>query len=148
MAKISASQVKELRDKTGVGMMEAKKALVQTEGDMDAAIDYLRERGVSKAAKKADRIAAEGLTSVLVDGTVAVNDDYNVGTVFEAKVEKLQLILADITATVAPENANSLEESQTVPVGDGTIVYKFNYSTTTNGGKLTIRRFLRLKKAA
>ena len=71
MAQISAQLVKQLRDMTGVGMMDAKKALVQTEGDIDAAVDYLRENGLAKAAKKADRIAAEGITSVLVDGNVA-----------------------------------------------------------------------------
>lgn len=66
MAKISAAQVKELRDKTGVGMMDAKKALVAVEGDMEKAIDFLREKGMAKAAKKSDRVAAEGLANVAV----------------------------------------------------------------------------------
>ena len=68
MAKISAAQVKELRDKTGVGMMDAKKALVAVEGDMEKAIDFLREKGMAKAAKKSDRVAAEGLANVAVNG--------------------------------------------------------------------------------
>ena len=66
MAKISAAQVKELRDKTGVGMMDAKKALVETEGDMEKAVDVLREKGVAKAEKKSGRVAAEGIAAVAI----------------------------------------------------------------------------------
>ncbi|WP_373768418.1 translation elongation factor Ts, partial [Jeotgalibaca porci] len=80
MVQISAKIVKELRDMTGVGMMDAKRALVAVEGDMDAAVDYLRENGMAKAAKKADRIAAEGLANVSVDGNTAVVVEINAET--------------------------------------------------------------------
>ena len=69
---ISASMVKDLREKTGAGMLDCKKALEETNGNIDAAIDWLREKGISKAAKKADRIAAEGLAAVLINGNNAV----------------------------------------------------------------------------
>ena len=72
MAKITAQLVKELRERTGAGVMDAKKALVEVDGDMDKAVQYLRDKGMAKAAKKADRVAAEGLTGVYVDGNVAV----------------------------------------------------------------------------
>src|SRR5699024_5692805 len=101
MANITASQVKELRDKTSVGMMEAKKALVHTDGDMNAAIDYLREKGVSKAAKKADRIAAEGLASVAIEGNVAAIAEINSETDFVAKNEKFQTLVKEITEKIA-----------------------------------------------
>ena len=71
MAKITAQLVKELRERTGAGVMDAKKALVEVDGDMDKAVQYLRDKGMAKAAKKADRVAAEGLTGVYVDGNVA-----------------------------------------------------------------------------
>ena len=74
---ITAAQVKELREKTGAGIMDAKKALVEVDGDMDKAIDLLREKGIAKAAKKADRVAAEGLTGVYVDGNVAALVEVN-----------------------------------------------------------------------
>ena len=70
MAKITAQLVKELRERTGAGVMDAKKALVEVDGDMDKAVQYLRDKGMAKAAKKADRVAAEGLTGVYVDGNV------------------------------------------------------------------------------
>ena len=71
MAKITAQLVKELRERTGAGVMDAKKALVEVDGDMDKTVQYLRDKGMAKAAKKADRVAAEGLTGVYVDGNVA-----------------------------------------------------------------------------
>ena len=71
MAQITAKLVKELRERTGAGVMDAKKALVEVDGDMDKAVQYLRDKGMAKAAKKADRVAAEGLTGVYVNGNVA-----------------------------------------------------------------------------
>ena len=82
---ISASMVKELREKTGAGMMDCKKALVETNGDMEKAIDYLREKGISKAAKKAERIAAEGLSNIYIKGNDAVVVELNSETDFVAK---------------------------------------------------------------
>ena len=82
---ISASMVKELREKTGAGMMDCKKALVESNGDMDKAVDYLREKGISKAAKKAERIAAEGLSNIYIKGNKAVVVELNSETDFVAK---------------------------------------------------------------
>ena len=82
---ISASLVKELRNKTGAGMMDCKKALTETGGDIDLSVDWLREKGISKAAKKAGRIAAEGLCNVAVDGNEAVVFELNSETDFVAK---------------------------------------------------------------
>ena len=81
---ITAEMVKNLREMTGAGMMDCKKALVETNGDMDKAVDYLREKGISKAAKKADRIAAEGLSNIFVDGNKAVVLEVNSETDFVA----------------------------------------------------------------
>ena len=111
MATIKAAQVKELRDKTGVGMMDAKNALVETDGDLDAAIDYLREKGVSKAAKKADRIAAEGLSNVQINGNTATIAEINSETDFVAKNEKFQTLVSNITKTLNENKPASVEEA-------------------------------------
>lgn len=93
---ITALQVKELRDATGVGMMDCKKALAETNGDMDAAIDWLRTRGLAKAAKKAGRVAAEGLIGVVMDGTKAAIVEVNSETDFVAGNEQFQTIVGNI----------------------------------------------------
>lgn len=147
MAKISAAQVKELRDKTSVGMMEAKKALVHTDGDMDAAIDYLREKGVSTAAKKADRIAAEGLAAVVVEGNVAAIAEINSETDFVAKNEKFQNLVTDITSAIAVENPADLEAAMNVSLNGATIGSEITTATSTIGEKITLRRFSRFEKA-
>lgn len=90
---ISASMVKELREKTGAGMMDCKKALVETNGDMEKAIDYLREKGISKAAKKAERIAAEGLSNIYIKGNDAVVVELNSETDFVAKNAEFKRII-------------------------------------------------------
>ena len=109
MAQVTAKMVKELRDMTGVGMMDAKRALVEVDGDMDKAVDYLRENGMAKAAKKADRIAAEGLANVYVDGNTAVIAEINAETDFVAKNDKFQNLVADITAIIANNKPETLE---------------------------------------
>ena len=93
---ITAQMVKELREKTGAGMMDCKKALTETNGDMEAAIDFLREKGLSTAAKKADRIAAEGTTSILVKGNEAVILEVNAETDFVAKNEAFQTLVKEL----------------------------------------------------
>lgn len=90
MAKVTAAQVKELREKTGVGMMDAKKALVAVDGDMDKAIDFLREKGMAKAAKKSDRVAAEGLADVEVVGNIAAVVEINAETDFVAQNQQFK----------------------------------------------------------
>ncbi|MDP2738547.1 MAG: translation elongation factor Ts, partial [Pseudorhodobacter sp.] len=94
---ITATQVKELRDTTGAGMMDAKRALTETDGDMEAAIDWLRTKGLAKAAKKSGRIAAEGLVGVAVAGGVGVAVEVNSETDFVAKNTDFQKMVASFT---------------------------------------------------
>ena len=101
MAKVTAAQVKELRDMTGVGMMDAKKALVETDGDLEAAVDHLREKGMAKAAKKADRVAAEGLTGVVIEGNDAAITEVNSETDFVSKNKQFQDLIQDITKVIS-----------------------------------------------
>lgn len=147
MANIKAAQVKELRDKTGVGMMDAKKALVETDGDMDAAVDYLREKGVSKAAKKADRIAAEGLANVHIDGNVAAIAEINSETDFVSKNDKFQNLVKGITKTVADNNPASVEEALTLDMNGESIQDTITEATQTIGEKITFRRFAVVEKS-
>ena len=102
MAEITAKLVKELREKSGAGVMDAKKALVEVEGDIEKAIELLREKGMAKAAKKADRVAAEGLTGVYVDGNVAAVVEVNAETDFVAKNAQF-VELVNATAKVIAE---------------------------------------------
>ena len=90
---VTAAQVKELREKTGAGIMDAKRALVETDGNMEAAAELLREKGIAKAAKKADRVAAEGLTGIAVNGNVAAIVELNSETDFVAWLKKQQNLL-------------------------------------------------------
>ncbi|MDO5300959.1 MAG: translation elongation factor Ts [Tissierellia bacterium] len=102
---ISAKMVKELRDRTGAGMMDAKKALQHTEGNMDKAMDYLREQGLSKAAKKADRIAAEGIVdSYIHNGRIGAMVEVNSETDFVAKNDEFRAFVRDIAMQVAAAN--------------------------------------------
>ena len=118
---ISAKLVKQLRDRTGAGMMDCKKALTATDGDMDTAVDWLREKGISKAAKKADRIAAEGLCDVAVDGNVAVVLELNSETDFVAKNADFQKLISDITNAVLASGATNLEEALQAQLNGKTI---------------------------
>lgn len=146
MAQISAKQVKELRDMTGVGMMDAKRALVEVEGNMDAAVDYLREKGMARAAKKADRIAAEGLASVAVDGNTAVAVEINAETDFVAKNDKFQALVKEITALILENKPADLEAALELSTDDGTLSDKITNATTVIGEKISLRRFTLLEK--
>ncbi len=108
MAKVTAAQVKELREKTGVGMMDAKKALVAVDGDMDKAIDFLREKGMAKAAKKSDRVAAEGLADVEVVGNTAAVVEINAETDFVAQNQQFKDLVkrAMHVAAINPKYVN------------------------------------------
>lgn len=118
---ISASLVKTLREKTGAGMLDCKKALEATDGNIDNAIDWLREKGISKAAKKADRIAAEGVAAILVDGNNAVILEMNSETDFVAKNEKFQDLVKTVLETIIKSQAKTLEEVLNLPCSEGTI---------------------------
>ncbi|WP_019779435.1 translation elongation factor Ts [Streptococcus sobrinus] len=147
MAEITAKLVKELREKSGAGVMDAKKALVETDGDMDKAIELLREKGMAKAAKKADRVAAEGLTGVYVAGNVAAVVEVNAETDFVAKNAKF-VELVNETAKVIAENkpANNEEAlALTMPTGE-TLEAAYVNATATIGEKISFRRFQVLEK--
>ena len=147
MANITAKLVKELRDMTGVGMMDAKKALVEVEGDIDKAVDFLREKGLAKAAKKADRIAAEGVTATYVDGNTAALIELNSETDFVAKNDKFQALVATVVKAIAQAKPATMEEALAVKVGDKTIEELILEGTTVIGEKLSLRRFVVLSKA-
>ena len=147
MANITAKLVKELRDMTGVGMMDAKKALVEVEGDIDKAVDFLREKGLAKAAKKADRIAAEGVTATYVDGNTGALIELNSETDFVAKNDKFQALVATVVKAIAEAKPATMEEALAVKVGDKTIEELILEGTTVIGEKLSLRRFEVLSKA-
>ncbi len=142
MAQITAKLVKELRERTGAGMMDCKKALVETDGDIEKAIDYLREKGIAKAAKKADRIAAEGITYVGVEGNDAVIVEINSETDFVARNEGFQELVKEIAQHILetkPESVEALLETK-LATGD-TVSERINKAISTIGEKLSLRRF-------
>ena len=141
MAQITASLVKELRERTGAGMMDCKKALTQTDGDIDAAIDYLRENGIAKAAKKADRIAAEGLAYIEVKGNKAVILEINSETDFVAKNEKFVALVKNVAEAILAAEPATLEEALQVEAQGGTVEAVINEGIATIGEKLSLRRF-------
>ena len=138
---ITAEMVKNLREMTGAGMMDCKKALVETNGDMDKAVDYLREKGISKAAKKADRIAAEGLSNIFVDGNKAVVLEVNSETDFVAKNAEFQELVEKIGKTILNSDVKTLEDALALKVDDSTINDLIIAATAKIGEKLSLRRF-------
>ena len=146
MAKISASQVKELRDTTGVGMMDAKKALVATEGDTAKAIDFLREKGMAKAAKKSGNVAAEGLANVLVSGNSAVILEVNAETDFVAQNEKFQNLVKHIGEVLLENKPADLEAALAIKTDKGTLNDELVEATQVIGEKISLRRFQIVEK--
>ncbi|MGX7013136.1 translation elongation factor Ts [Vagococcus silagei] len=144
---INASMVKELRDRTGVGMMDAKRALVEVDGDMDKAIDLLREKGMAKADKKNDRIAAEGLANVAVSGNTAAIVEINSETDFVAKNEKFQKLVADVAQLVAENKPADMEAAMKITTPTGTIESDLIEANTVIGEKISFRRFEIVEKA-
>ena len=138
---ITAEMVKNLREMTGAGMMDCKKALVETNGDMDKAVDHLREKGISKAAKKADRIAAEGLSNIFVDGNKAVVLEVNSETDFVAKNAEFQELVEKIGKTILASDAKSVEDAASLNVDGSTINDLIVAATAKIGEKLSLRRF-------
>lgn len=145
---ISASLVKELREKSGAGMLDCKKALEATNGNIDEAIDWLREKGISKAAKKADRIAAEGLASIMIDGNKAAIVEVNSETDFVAKNEEFKSLVSTILKTILNSNASTVEELlEEKAFGTEETVNELVISkTATIGEKLSLRRFAKIEK--
>ncbi|AFT81615.1 translation elongation factor Ts [Leuconostoc carnosum] len=139
---ITAAQVKELRDKTSVGMMDAKKALVEAEGDLDKAIDLLREKGMAKAAKKGDRVAAEGMTHVAVQGNKAAIIELNSETDFVAGNAEFNDLLKCVADTIVEFAPADVEAALALEVEPGqTLNDKIIGTTQITGEKITLRRF-------
>ncbi len=143
---VSASLVKDLREKTGAGMLDCKKALEATNGNIEEAIDWLREKGISKAAKKADRIAAEGIAAILVDGNDAAILEMNSETDFVAKNAEFQELVKATLETIIKNNVSSLEEVLNLPYENGTINDLIVAKTAKIGEKLSLRRFAKVSK--
>ena len=137
---VDAKTVAELRAKTGAGMMDCKKALSETNGDINAAIDYLREKGIAKAAKKESRIAAEGLANVYISGNKAVILEVNSETDFVSKNEEFTSMLDTIGNTILNSNAKTEEEALELPCEEGTIKDLIIAKTAKIGEKLSLRR--------
>ncbi|PRR92491.1 translation elongation factor Ts [Bacillus sp. NMCN1] len=139
---ITAQLVKELRQKTGAGMMDCKKALTETDGDIDKAIDLLREKGIAKAAKKADRIAAEGLTLIKTDGNTGVILEVNSETDFVAKNEGFQSLLNELADHLLAAKPATIEEAHASKMENGSTVEEHITSAIAKiGEKITLRRF-------
>ena len=143
---ISAGLVKELREKTGAGMLDCKKALEACNADIDAACDWLREKGISKAAKKADRIAAEGTAAILTRGNDAVIVEVNSETDFVAKNAEFQELVDTILNTIIDSNATTTEEALELATEEGTINDLIVAKTSKIGEKLSFRRFEKVTK--
>ena len=143
---ISASLVKELRESTGAGMLDCKKALEATNGDIDAAVDWLREKGISKAAKKADRIAAEGIAAIVCEGNVAAIVEVNSETDFVAKNEEFTSMVDEIAKAIIANDAESVEDVLKLESSVGTIEDLLIAKTSKIGEKLSFRRFKKVVK--
>ena len=143
---ISASMVKELREATGAGMLDCKKALEASNGNMEDAITWLREKGISKAAKKASRIAAEGLAVAKVDGNKAVVVEVNSETDFVAKNEEFRSLVDIIADTVLKSDVKTVEDANKLNHDGKTIEELIVEKTATIGEKLSFRRFEILTK--
>ncbi len=144
---VTASLVKELREKTGAGMLDCKKALEATEGNIDNAIDWLREKGISKAAKKADRIAAEGIAAIKIDGNVAAIVEVNSETDFVAKNTEFTSMVDEILSVIIANDVKSVDEVLALSCSEGTINDLIINKTAKIGEKLSFRRFERIVKA-
>ena len=145
---ITAKLVKELREKTGAGMMDCKKALTEADGDLDKAVDILREKGIAKAAKKADRVAAEGLAKTKIEGNVAVIAEVNSETDFVAKNEQFTSLIDDILSTLIKEKPENVEKALEVNVGGQSLNEKINEAVAKIGEKISLRRFEVIEKDA
>ena len=143
---VSPSLVKDLREMTGAGMLDCKKALDATNGNIDEAVNWLREKGISKAAKKADRIAAEGIASILIDGNNAVILEVNSETDFVAKNEEFLSMVKDILKTIIKSDAKSIEDVLSLSCNGETIESLIVTKTAKIGEKLSLRRFEKITK--
>ncbi|MGP1608802.1 MAG: translation elongation factor Ts [Clostridium sp.] len=145
---IDAKIVKELREITGAGMMDCKKALVKVNGDIDKAVDYLKEKGIAKATKKSSRIAAEGLVEIYVseDNKVASAIEVNAETDFVAKNDEFKAFVKELAKIVAKTNPRDLEDLKTKEYENGvTVLETLTNKIATIGENMNIRRFERIE---
>ena len=142
----SASDVKSLREKTGAGMLDCKKALDECNGSIDAAVDWLREKGIAKAAKKSDRIAAEGLSQIYVNGNKAVILEVNSETDFVSKNDEFKKVVDLIGNTLLNNDVTDLENALKLSTDEGTIEELIISATAKIGEKISFRRFQILEK--
>ncbi len=145
MAQITAALVKELRERTGAGMMDCKKALTAVEGDMDKAIDFLREKGLAAAAKKASRVAAEGVVASYVseDGKVGVIVEVNCETDFVAKTDNFKALVNAIAAHIAATNPADMDALMASEIEGKTVSALVTESIAKIGENISVRRFAR-----
>src|SRR5262245_53495501 len=139
MADVTPKMVKELRDRTGAGMMDCKAALTETSGDMEGAVDLLRKKGLAKAAKKAGRVAAEGLIAVAVGPTKGVVVEVNSETDFVARNEQFQALVKNI-AEVALKVGADVEAIKAAKIGSETVAEAISSAVATIGENITLRR--------
>jgi elongation factor Ts len=138
---IKAQQVKALREKTGAGMMDCKKALSECNGNMEEAMNYLREKGIAKSAKKESRIAAEGLANIFIDGNKAVILEVNCETDFVSKNENFISFIDELADVLLKENPKDMDAANELKLGSETVNEKLIALTAKIGEKLSFRRF-------
>ena len=143
---ITANMVKELREQTGAGMLDCKKALTETNGNMEEAITWLREKGISKAAKKQTRIAAEGLASAKISGNNAVLVEVNSETDFVAKNPEFISLVDGIASVILDKKPANMEEAMKLDMNGTSIEEVIVNKTATIGEKLSFRRFELVEK--
>ena len=142
----SASDVKTLREKTGAGMLDCKKALDETKGDIDKAVDYLREKGIAKASKKSDRIAAEGLSQIYTNGNKAIILEVNCETDFVSRNEEFQNFVKKLGEGLLNSDAKTMEEAMDVTIDNEKVSDLVIGITAKIGEKISFRRFMAITK--
>src|SRR5688500_14927224 len=140
MAEITANLVKELREKTGAGMMDCKKALSETSGDLEGAVDWLRKKGLSAAAKKAGRVAAEGLVGVAAEGRVGAVVEVNSETDFVARNEQFQGFVRAVTNLALQGDDVEALKGKDVPSAGRNVADQLTHLVATIGENMTLRR--------
>ncbi len=140
---ITSEMVRDLREKTGAGMMDCKKALAESGGNVEQAIDFLRKKGLAAAAKKASRIASEGIVAARVDGAAGALVEVNCETDFVAKTDDFQSLARDVAAIVHDRNPADVEQALSLPAGGGTLAEKLTEKVAKIGEKISFRRFAR-----
>ncbi len=143
---IIASMVKELRERTGAGMLDCKKALEATDGNMEKAIDWLREKGISKAAKKSSRIVAEGIANVIIESNEAVIIEINSETDFVAKNDEFKKLVNLISTVLIKNNVNTVDEALKIKIEEGTLKDTITKMIAIIGEKIELRRFIKVIK--